>query len=179
MLDVHILIHPDTSRDWVTQCLDSVHEAADRAGFPVAVHTLPAVIGHIGQGRAAGYALGVHPYVTCVDDDDYVLPHAFAQMRDALESGASAVCTPELVNRNGWDRREAGRTRHHLIAYRRDVLIDHAQWPCCGDVAQMQHIGADAVDLAEPAYMHRVYTRSKARVMRLSRQAELGRARHG
>jgi hypothetical protein len=58
MLDVHILIHPDTPRDWVTQCLDSVHEAADSAAYPVAVHTLPAVLGHIGQGRAQGYALG-------------------------------------------------------------------------------------------------------------------------
>lgn len=175
MIDVHILIHPATPRDWVTQCLDSVHEAADRAGFPVDVHTLPAVIGHIGQGRANGYALGVHPYVTSVDDDDYVLPHAFAQMQGALESGVSAVCTPEQTMQNGHIR--PGRARHHLIAYRRDTLIDHTQWPCCGDVAQIHAIGADAVDLAEPAYVHRLYMYSKARVMRRSRVQELESAR--
>ncbi|MDE2255924.1 MAG: hypothetical protein KGL42_16875 [Betaproteobacteria bacterium] len=175
MLDVHILIHPATPRDWVTQCLDSVYEAADRAGFPVDVHQLPAVIGHIGQGRAQGYALGVQPYVTCVDDDDYVLPQAFAQMRDALEAGASAVCTPEQTLQNGYIR--PGHTRHHLIAYRRGDIIDHTQWPCCGDVAQMNTIGPDAVDLAEPAYVHRLYMDSKARVMRRIRVAELELAR--
>jgi len=177
MIDVHILIHPETPRDWVTQCLDSVQGAVDCAGFPVAVHTLSAVIGHIGQGRAKGYALGVHPYVTCVDDDDYVFSHAFVQMRDALERGVSAVCTPELIDRNGWNRNELGRSRHHLIAYRRDLIIDHTQWPCCGDVAQMQRIGVDAVDLPEPAYMWRVYTDSKARVMRRARPDELEHAR--
>lgn len=174
MLDVHILIHPATPRDWVTQCLDSVYEATDRAGFPVVVHTLPAVIGHIGQGRAKGYALGMHPYVTCVDDDDYVLPHAFAQMRGALESGARAVCTPEQTLQSGCIR--AGRQRHHLIAYRRSDIIDHTRWPCCGDVAQIHGI-TDAVDLPEPAYVHRLYLHSKARVMRRSRLMELELAR--
>lgn len=174
MIDVHILIHPATPRDWVTQCLDSVHEAADRAGFPVVVHTLPAVIGHIGQGRAQGYALGAQPYVTCVDDDDYVLPQAFAQMRAALESGAKAVFTPELIERHGRVPLLPGHDRHHLIAYRRTDIIDHTQWKCCGDVAQM--LCVEGVQMDSATYVHRVYETSKARALRRADPAELRRA---
>lgn len=175
MLDCHIIVSADTPRGWVTQCLDSVHDAADRAGFAVGIHVIDGVAGHIGRARAAGYALGAHPYVTCVDDDDYVLPNAFAQMREALVTNVSAVCTPELAWQNGTI--VPGFDRHHLIAYRRDVLIDHTQWPCCGDVAQMQAMGADAIDLPCRAYVHRLYMMSKARVMRRTRLDELERAR--
>lgn len=173
MLDVHVIVSPDTPREWVSQCTTSVRLAAKLAGFPVGVHQLAAVDGHIGEGRAAGYAIGLQPYVTCVDDDDYVLPHAFAQMRDALESGASAVFTPEVTLQN--DCFAEGRKRHHLIAYRRGDIIDHTQWPCCGDVAQMR--GIDGVELPLAAYVHRIYLDSKARVMRRSRQDELEMAR--
>lgn len=181
MLDVHILIHPETRKDWVSQCLDSVYAAADRAGYPAAVHPIrivdecPQALGHIGRGRAYGYGLGEHPYVTCVDDDDYVLPGAFAQMHDALAAGASAVCTPEQRLQNGCIT--PGPARHHLIAYRRSDIIDHAQWSCCGDVAQMQAIPDDAIDLPESMYVHRIYMDSRARVMRRYRQDELRVAR--
>lgn len=175
MLDCHIIVSTDTRRDWVTQCLDSVHEAADRAGYPVRIHTVPGVPGHIGKARAAGYAMGNQPYVTCVDDDDYLLPDAFMQMADALHSGASAICAPELTVQNGQFR--PGHQRHHLIAYRRDVLIDHAVWPCCGDVAQLAAIPADdVIDLPCPQYVHRLYPDSKARALRRADPAELERA---
>lgn len=177
MLDCHIIVSHDTKPTWVLQCLGSVRTAADQAGFPVHVHQVIGVPGHIGQARAAGYAMGNHPYVTCVDDDDYVLPHAFAQMAEALRSGASAICTPELSLQNGHLR--PGSKRHHLIAYRRELLIDHTKWPCCGDVAQMQAIGSDAIDLPEPAYVHRLYMDSKARVMRRAHLDELRSASHG
>ncbi len=177
MLDVHILVSHDTRREWVAQCLDSVHEAADRAGYPVSICMVPGVPGHIGKARAVGYSLGLHPYVTFVDDDDYVLPEAFAQMADALRTGAAAICTPELTLQNGQLR--PGHTRHHLIAYRRDVLIDHAQWSCCGDVAQLAAIApADVIDLPSPQYVHRLYGTSKARALRRDNPAELERA-HG
>jgi hypothetical protein len=160
----------------VTQCLDSVFEARDRAGYPVTVRVVDGVPGHIGKARAAGYALGTEPYVTCVDDDDYVLPDAFAQMIDVLRTGAAAICTPELTLQNG--QRRPGRPRHHLIAYRRDVLIDHAQWPCCGDVAQLAAIApADVIDLRAHVYVHRIYGASKARAMRRANPIELEMAR--
>lgn len=176
MLDCHIIVSADTRRDWVTQCLDSVHGAADRAGYPVAVHVVDGVPGNIGKARTAGYALGTDPYVTCVDDDDYLLPDAFAQMIDVLRTGAAAICTPEVTLQNGQFR--PGHKRHHLIAYRRDVLIDHAQWPCCGDVAQLAAItDADVIDLPTPQYVHRIYGTSKARAMRRAHPDELEAAR--
>ena len=174
MLDVHVLISHDTSLPWQRQCLDSIHFAIEQAGFAVTVHEVPGIPGHIGLGRAEGYARGVHPYVTCVDDDDYVLPRAFSQMGAALLLGVSAVCSPELTLQNGVFR--PGVPRHHLIAYRRDQLIDHAVWPCCGDIAQIKTIKADAIDLQEATYVHRLYMSSKARVLRRSRQSELERA---
>ncbi|MGA0588091.1 hypothetical protein ACO2Q2_13320 [Dyella sp. KRB-257] len=175
MLDVHIIVSPDTPRDWVSQCLDSVHEAIDRAGFAIALHRAGFVPGHIGRARAAGYAMGVHPYVTCVDDDDYLLPHAFEQMRDAMLSGVAAACTPEITLQNGHLR--PGAARHHLVAYRRDRLIDHTGWTCCGDVAQLRAVETDAVDLPSAAYVHRLYGTSKARVMRRANPSELEFAR--
>lgn len=175
MLDVHIIVSHNTPPHWQNQCRGSVRIAAGMAGFTVVLHEVQGIIGHIGKARAAGYALGTQPYATCVDDDDYVLPHAFLQMAQALRSGASAVCTPEYALQNGHFGN--GRARHHLIAYRRDILIDHTQWPCCGDVAQMQRIGPDAVDLPERAYVHRLYSTSKARVMRRANPEELERAR--
>lgn len=174
MLDCHIIVSHDTPSEWVEECLESVSDAAAQAGFPVYVRIVDGVPGHIGRARAAGYALGDQPYVTCVDDDDYVLAHAFAQMADALRAGVSAVCTPEQTLQNGHLRE--GAKRHHLIAYQRSLLIDHASWPCCGDVAQMHAIGADAIELAAPAYVHRLYMDSKARVMRRTRLDELERA---
>lgn len=175
MIDVHVLIHPTTPVEWVRLCLSSVRLAARNAGFPVDVHELPAVIGHIGMGRAAGYALGKQPYVSCVDDDDYLLPNAFAQMGVALDAGAIAVSTPEILLQN--DTFSPGRQRHHLIAYRRESIIDHTQWPCCGDVAQIHAIPDDDWhDPMDAGYVHRVYE-SRARVMRRSHQSELVKAR--
>jgi hypothetical protein len=175
MLDVHILTLPTSNSDWFNQCVESVMDAADLAGFPVDVHVVPGFLGHIGKGRAEAYALGRNAYVTCVDDDDYVLPNAFLQMQNALRAGrASAISTPERVCRNG--HMDDGKQRHHLIAYRRDMLIDHASWPCCGDVAQIVSIPDDGwLDLPVPMYVHRVYE-SSARLMRRERQDELSRA---
>lgn len=178
MLDVHVLI-TNPRADWVAQCKASIAAAIAAAGFPVAVHYLDGEIGHIGRGRARGYALGEHPYATCVDDDDYVLPNAFAQMREALESGTSAVCTPEWEERTGQPGRLfAGISRHHLIAYRRTDIIDHTQWACCGDVAQINRIGVDAVDLPARMYVNRMYRESAARKLRYQFRDEL-RAAHG
>jgi hypothetical protein len=174
MLDVHILTLPTSDPKWFSQCVDSVMDAADRAGFPVDVHLINGVLGHIGKGRAEGYSLGQHAYVTCVDDDDFVYPFAFAQMKPHLSSGVhAAIATPEMILRNGL--LEEGKQRHHLIAYKRNVLIDHEQWPCCGDVAQAISVKNGWRDLSQPAYVHRVYV-SRARIMRRENQDELNRA---
>lgn len=175
MLDVHVIVSPFTRKEWVEQCLASVREAIAVAGFPVQLHLPPYVPGHVGQARAGGYTMGDFPYVAHVDDDDYVLPHAFLQMREALESGVSAVCTPEITLQNG--RFRPGLARHHLIAYRRDTLIDHSAWICCGDFVQVHSIGSDAVDLEKPAYIYRVYGESKGRNLLRNNATELEKAR--
>src|ERR1700744_3266327 len=156
MLDVHILTIPSTPDEQLAHCVESVMGAVDGAGFPVDVYLISGIVGHIGKGRAHGYGLGHHHYKTCVDDDDYVLPMAFAQMREALAAGAAqAISTCDKVLRNGYLLE--GRQRHHLIAYRQDVIIDHRPWACCGDVAQMVSIPASGwLDLPIPQYVHRV-----------------------
>lgn len=174
MLDVHIIINPRTRRDWLRECLDSVQEAKRQAGFTVHVHHTAFTEGHIGRSRAIGYAMGSQPYVTCVDDDDYVLPHAFEQMRQALQDGAEAVFTKEHRWQNG--HLIQGRQRHHLVAFRREYLIDHEKWPSCGDVAQVRSFGERGIDLPEPAYVHRIYLTSAARVLRRRYPLELQEA---
>lgn len=175
MIDVHVLISDDTPDAWLFQCIESIHEAMKQAGFPVVLHLIDAVKGHIGEGRSSGYAQGVQPYVTSIDDDDYVLPFAFQQMRSSLALGTPCVCTPEQTLQNGQLR--AGAKRHHLIAFRRDLIIDHRPWICCGDIAQLSAIPDDAIDLPRAAYVHRIYMSSKARVMRRTHAAEVRRSR--
>lgn len=174
MLDVHVLTLDSSRKDWLRECLESIQVAIERCPFAVNLHLVQGIEGHIGIGRDKGYALGDHPFVTYVDDDDYVLPHAFSQMAEALKCAPMAMSTPERIERNGYPL--DGRQRHHLIAYRRDQIIDHKPWVCCGDVRQMLAISEHAwVDLETPAYVHRVYE-SKARLMRRAHQDELAKA---
>lgn len=168
MLDVHILVSHDTRRDWVAQCLDSVHEAADRAGYPVSICMVPGVPGHIGKARAVGYSLGLHPYVTCIDDDDYVLPEAFACLLPAMEAGSDAIYTRETTLQNGHFR--ATDRRHHLAVYRRELLdgFDFGRWPAYDAMALRTHVERQAhavVDLPDAVYIYRLRGDSPARVI--------------
>lgn len=174
MLDVHILLH-HSQPDWLEECRRSINAAVEAAGYPVAVHWLEGKDGHIGQGRAKGYALGIHPYVTCVDDDDYLLPCAFRNLREGIEGNHVAISTLELRLQNACFTK--GRQRHHLIAYRRASLIDHAAWPSCGDVAQIESIRPDDwFDVERPGYVHRLYSHSAARRLRKENPGELTKA---
>lgn len=176
MLDVHVLLSPDTRADWQRQCLTSLTLAIGRAGYPVTLHKIDAVAGHIGQGRAKGYACGDHPWVACVDDDDVVFPDALANLAQGFRDGVAAVSTLEVEMRNNAFR--IGTKRHHLSAFRRERIIDHMPWKCCGDVAQVQAIADhEWHDVATPGYLWRVYEGSAARDMRLSNPDELRRAR--
>ena len=182
MLDCHIIVSPDTPLEWVTQCLDSVHEAADRAGYPVAVHVADGVPGHIGKARAAGYALGSHPYVTFVDDDDYVLPNAFACLLPALEAGSDAIYTRETTLQNGHFR--ATDRRHHLAVYRRTLLdgFDFTHWPAYDAMALRTHVEHKAravVDLPDAVYVYRLRGDSPARVIQRKHPELLEMARGG
>lgn len=175
MLDVHVLLSASTRPDWQRECLSSINLAIRRAGYPVALHKIAAKEGHIGEGRAEGYAQGHFPWVTCVDDDDIVLPDAFARLADGFQKDVSAISVGEVEMRNGVFR--SGAKRHHLNAYWRDQIIDHREWLCCGDVAQAAAIAKDQWhDVDALVYLWRVYEGSKARDMRLAHPDELRRA---
>jgi hypothetical protein len=152
MLDVHVLTIPSYPAEFIAECEASIAAAVERAPFPVQVHVLAGEVGHIGRGRARGYALGTFPYVTCVDCDDYLLPDAFSNMADALKQYPSAVFTPERVLTSNGEL-TPGLDRHHLMVLKREHLIDHATWPVYGDLAQLYAI--DGIQLDEPGYVWR------------------------
>jgi len=175
MLDVHVIISPYTRRDWLDECLSSIQEARRRAAYAIKVHVAPYHTGHIGKGRAEGYTLGKYPYVTYVDDDDYLLPSAFDALDEALLDLPDAIFCAESTLQNG--NLLDGPKRHHLCVYRREHLIDHTQWVVCGDVAQMHAVdGKYCIDISSRNYVHRIY-QSGGRALRRKHHDELRSAR--
>ncbi len=173
-VDLHVLISAQTYRPWVRQCLDSIEAAIARAPFAVQLFTVRGVVGHIGQGRHTAYQLGTSPYVTYVDDDDFLLPHAFEAIASALIQWPDAVFPAEQVLLNGCPFE--GQQRHHLPIYKRSHIIDHRPYVCAGDVAQIEFVKhLHVIDVLDPVYVHRLYSASKARQLRLQHPGELGR----
>lgn len=183
MLDVHILTLPDTRRDWQRQCIQSVQAAAQRAGYPVHVHVVPGVPGHLGQARAVGYEAGSAPWKCYVDDDDYVLPEAFEVLGRHLASGVAAIFPREYVEQNG--RRHAHTVgRHHLWPVRADLAaaFPHADYPSMPDEALRQHAAADprgVVDLHDVLYVHRIWAGQRCRALRKRHRDEVAKVMRG
>lgn len=177
-VDLHILLSEDGDLDWRKQALDSIDVAVARAPFPVHVHVLPAVPGHLGQARTLGYSQGTAPYVTYADDDDYLLPEAFEVVADALSQRPLAVFPFEHHLQNGYITR--GLQRHHLPFYRRDMLVDQRDQYVCGDVINVQRFANAAppsvIDVTTPVYVHRLYAHSRSRVLRRQHTEEYRRA---
>lgn len=172
VLDVHVLVSDCTPKDWVAQCLDSIEAARARSPFPVALHVLPGVPGHIGHGRSLGYAQGSAPYVTQVDDDDYLRPEAFQVMAEAIAQQADAIFPREMTVQNG--QFVLGRQRHSMKTFRRELLIDHRPWRHHGDTLQhhmLERPGIVQVDIPEAVYVYRIY-RSQAYQLRKQYPAE-------
>lgn len=180
MLDVHILTMPSTPRNWAKQCISSVEEAI--ASTPgVHLHVIEGVPGHIGKGRAAGYALGTAPWKTYVDHDDYVLPHAFQKLLEYLDKDVAAVFPREHIEQNG-RLHSFTRRRHHLQTYRADLVqsFDHAAWAAVGDVIMRRLAETDSrgvIEIDEPLYVHRVYMKSGGRILRNLHNTEVEKAR--
>lgn len=104
----------------VAQCFDSISAAVAKAPFGVTVHWVEGIPGQMGAGRAKGYGLGVYPYQTYVDDDDYVLPNAFACLAEAMEKSPQAIFTDSYRLHDGKTTRLG--CPHHLSVYRRGLL---------------------------------------------------------
>ena len=96
MLDVHILIMDYTPTAIVERCLSSVRMAASNASFPVHVHALIGEFGDLGSQRQRGYSCGLAPYVTSVDDDDWVDPGAFAVLLECIPAALGKHITEQL-----------------------------------------------------------------------------------
>ena len=137
MIDVHVLTHEGTRSDWLIECLASLeHEACT-------VHVVDNAGSTVGQGRANGYRLGVHPFVSYVDSDDHVFPGVMAVVADALQHHDS-VCTAEVAMFNGVEFFKNRNRGHSLFAARREViapLLDHmATVPYVSDFLVRRHL---------------------------------------
>src|SRR5688500_12079105 len=119
MLDVLITISESTPRKFVSECKRTVRLASDLAQFPVKVIEVPGVPGHIGQAMLAGLSKSKAPYVTWVDDDDMVLPNAFACLDRHFAQQPTAICAREIQLFSNGMLYPVNR-RHHLTAFHRD-----------------------------------------------------------
>lgn len=165
MLDVHVLLFK-SNPSWLDQCVTSISQAVSRAPFEVTVHFIEGVIGHIGVGRKDGFSRGNHPYVSFVDDDDWLERDAFSCLEEALLDKPGAIFTREYVHQNG-HRFETSR-RHHLAVYERSITDGaHLEnFPCYDAMALRHHAersGRPIIDLPSIVYNYRLHGKSAAR----------------
>ena len=175
MIDVHVLVSNDTRKDWVNQCLRSVEVAMDRADYPIQLYVEPGIPGHIGKARQRAYAKGNAKWKTYVDDDDYLLPDAFVDLRKYLDQDKAAVFTCEYTEQNG-RLHNFIQPEHHLQVYRDDLVHNYDH-----DMASMSDVWCRELAKRDPrgflsipdiTYVHRVYYDSKARTMRRANPSE-------
>lgn len=116
MIDVHVLTFSGTRPEWLEQCLASL------ADQPCTVRVVKGVEGHVGAGRAAGFALGNHDLVAYVDCDDYLLPGALDACLLALDTHR-AVTTCEYVEYLDGSRHPYPKPSHNISVYRREDIV--------------------------------------------------------
>jgi hypothetical protein len=179
MLDCHVLSLPARRGLRLQACLESVHRAAKEAPFGIEIHLIHCEPdGHIGNARAIGYHRGTQPYVTCVDDDDWIEPHAFACLYDAMKSNVPAIYTREMTWQNGKPAGFDG--RQHLRVFRRDVVesFNFSAWPALESTALIAHADTfgPGVNLLDRVYNYVIDPESSARQIakrtHMYRQAE-------
>lgn len=181
MLDVHILTLPEARSGWLKDAVRTTKEAADMAGFEVNVHVLPGIKGDLGAARKKGYSLGNAKWKTFVDDDDLVLPGAFAALRQYMDKDVVAVFPRENIWQNG-KLHSFTYQGHHLCLYRADFLetIDFDSWKAMIDVAvrkeALKHPDG-YLNVDDIVYTYRAYINSKARLLRNAMPEELERLR--
>lgn len=180
MIDLHILTLSDSRADWRDRCVASVLDAAARAGYPVHVHVVPGIDGHLGLARARGYAVGSAPWKCYVDDDDYVLPGAFKALAPHLSSDVAAIFPRERIEQNGRFHKHT-QGRHHLWPVRAELALgfDHEAWPSMPDEMLRRTAAADprgVLDVDDVVYVHRVYVEQRCRPLRRANRPEVLRA---
>ena len=131
MIDVHIISNPATPETWLRKALYSIPDICT-------THLIPMEDRGVAENRIIGFQKGSHPYVSYVDDDDYVLPGAFEACLEFLENNPdyAAVSTWEYAL-DGMDLREIRvpvtanlnpwAAMHHLAVFRREAVLEHLE----------------------------------------------------
>lgn len=165
MLDIHILTLPGLPEEWIKQRRDSIEAAVAAAGFPVYVHEVEGIDGHLGRSRKKGYSVGSQPYVTHVDHDDWIREDAFAVLKKYLEEGVEAITTGEVLVR-GSSHMESPKDKHHLAVYKREWL--HSQPYDRFEFYPDQFLvsRAKSIHVPECVYFHRIEADSHSRRQR-------------
>jgi len=79
LVDTHVLVHHSLRHPgWLEQCLASM------AGEPTNVELVYSDETSVGALRAAAFARGSAPFLSFIDDDDWVAPGAFQACLDAI-----------------------------------------------------------------------------------------------
>lgn len=142
-VDCHVLTCGHTKQEWLDRCLNSLESE------PCNVFVIRGVDGHIGQGRAFGYSQGSAPYVTFVDDDDYVIAGVIGACLTALNN-YDAVVTKEYVEYADGSRYRLPVSNHHLVVYRRvdiePLITEIAAMPYRSERMIRTHIRPESLD---------------------------------
>ena len=162
MIDAIVIVSDHTPKEWVQQAIDSVHVAASNAPFDVKVHVTAGVPGHRGRAKQHAYAQGNYPYVTVIDDDDYVAPNFFEVVDPKLleEQKISGIFIREIYLVENRQHRAEENLNHKLVAVRRDVVqtLPFEDYPR-GDGGMVKRAieeRNDHVDLHEWVYYRRL-----------------------
>lgn len=131
MIDVHVLTHEGTRPEWLVRCLSSLE------GEPVTVHVIDNTGCSVGEGRAKGYALGHHEFVSYLDSDDELLPGTYARMLEEMKVH-HAVCAQEWVVSGSGYVCPTARKGHAPLCFRRGDIAPLIQYmaasPWCVDM---------------------------------------------
>lgn len=133
--DVHMLTLPSSRADWMACAL------ADMRDEPASIHIVRGTDGHIGQGRAHGFALGCEPYLSFIDPDDRYPAGGLRKCLSALEIGPDIglvytselmvrsslepVGYPDLSTYNAADHRLRPKHVHGLMVFRRAAVAPY------------------------------------------------------
>lgn len=166
-LDVHVLSMDYTNKVWFAECLDSIYVAMESTSLLVSLHILPGVVGHLGQARKNGYALGEADYVTSVDDDDFIDANAFHLLEQGISQRVEAITTGErqVIVESGAVF-DTPKVQHHLAVYRRDVLkrSDYSEFKYHPDQRLLSQV--KPLHVPTCAYNCRIYNDSGSRIQR-------------
>lgn len=173
-LDVHILKMSYTPEDIWSKCISSVEAAKLNAGFPVNIHVVDGIYGHLGASRKRGYDAGTAPYATHVDDDDWVDDDAFRCLAEHMQQGVRAITTGERLIYA--DRiSENVKSKHHLAVFSRKVLdeVTYEAFKYFPDQYLLSKVAP--VHIEQCVYNHRISMESGSRRARRNNSIEADR----